>query len=237
MVCDTFLYDTVPRRTLDQNFIPRLKDHLLARLRGLAYNGDEYDFSDEDRSCIVINNNQFFEHSFLRVNYTTYDLRREQDSVNPKTRADIMLLSQEDERFHPYWYARVCLIFHVMVEHRADNLSPFLKAKRMDVLFVRWFRWDTNFDSGWDAKRLPHIQFFDQAEHLDEAFGFVDPDLVVRGVHLIPAFTAGTTDELLNKSFVRHGEPLAEGWDSDLDWNYMYINMYVLLLWSTIPWY
>ncbi|KIJ07145.1 hypothetical protein PAXINDRAFT_90874, partial [Paxillus involutus ATCC 200175] len=31
-----------------QNFIPRLKDHLLARLRGLAYNGDEYDFSDDD---------------------------------------------------------------------------------------------------------------------------------------------------------------------------------------------
>ena len=208
---------------MGQNFIPRLKDHLLGRLRGLAYNGDEYDFSDEDRSCVLIHNNQIFEHSFLRVNYTTYDLRREQDSVNPRTRADIMLLSQEDERSHPYWYARVCLIFHIMVEHRMDTLSPFSKPKRMDVLFVRWFRRDTNFNSGWDAKRLPRIQFFDQ-EHLTDAFGFVDPNSVIRGVHLIPAFTVGPTKELLPHSFIRY-EPLAEGWEIELDWTFFYVNM------------
>ncbi|KAF8550589.1 hypothetical protein OG21DRAFT_1499714 [Imleria badia] len=50
------------------DFIPHLKDHLLARKRGLAYNGDEYDFSDQDRSCNIIRNNQLFEHAFLRVN-------------------------------------------------------------------------------------------------------------------------------------------------------------------------
>ena len=190
---------------------------------GLAYNGDEYEFSDEDRSCLLIHNNRFFEHAFLRVNYTTYDLRREQDSINPRTRADIMLLSQEDERFHPFWYARVCLVFHILVEHRPDLLSPFSKPKRMDVLFVRWFRLDININSGWDAKRLPRLQFFDK-EHSTEAFGFVNPDCVIRGVHLIPAFTAGPTDELLDESFV-HIEPLAEGWRGGEDWTFFYVNM------------
>ncbi|KIJ17498.1 hypothetical protein PAXINDRAFT_110880 [Paxillus involutus ATCC 200175] len=108
-----------------QNFIPRLKDHLLARLRGLAYNGDEYDFSDNNRGCVLLRDNKIFEHSLLRVNYTTYDLRHEQDTINPLTRADIMLLSQEDERTHPYWYARVVSIFHVMVEHRNDRRSQY----------------------------------------------------------------------------------------------------------------
>ena len=72
---------------------------------GLAYNGDEYELSDEDQSCLLIQDHQFFEHAFLCINYMTYDLRWEQDSVNPHTRADILLLSQEDERSHPYWYA------------------------------------------------------------------------------------------------------------------------------------
>ncbi|KAF9226853.1 hypothetical protein BS17DRAFT_776235 [Gyrodon lividus] len=30
-------------------------------------------------------------HSMLRVNYTTYDLRREQDTINPLTRADCVM--------------------------------------------------------------------------------------------------------------------------------------------------
>ena len=55
----------------------------------------------------------------MRVNYTTYDMRRDQDTINPRTHADVMVLNpgdeeSEDER-HPYWYARVCGIFHANV--------------------------------------------------------------------------------------------------------------------------
>ncbi|KAF8546686.1 hypothetical protein OG21DRAFT_1501891 [Imleria badia] len=137
-----------------------------------------------------------------------------------------MLLSQEDEHSHPYWYARVCAIFHMLVEYRPDVQSAFSKPEWMDVLFVRWFRRDINFDSGWDAKRLPRIQFFD-AEHPAEAFGFVHPDSVIRGIHLIPTFTAGPTHELLSyDSFVRQ-DLLAEGWESQLDWRFFYVNIFV----------
>ncbi|KAG1855213.1 hypothetical protein DFJ58DRAFT_626943, partial [Suillus subalutaceus] len=48
-----------------KNFIPRLKDHLLARLRELEYNGDEYNFSDEDRDSVLIGENKLFQHSTL----------------------------------------------------------------------------------------------------------------------------------------------------------------------------
>ena len=122
-----------------QDFLPRLKDHLLAWVRGLAYNGDEYDFSNEDRHCVLILDNKFFEHVYLRINYTTYDLRREQDSISSRSHPDIMLLSQEDEHSHPYWYAHVCLIFHVMVQYCNDAASPYSKPNQMDVLFVHWF--------------------------------------------------------------------------------------------------
>ncbi|KAF8838869.1 hypothetical protein BDN67DRAFT_991113 [Paxillus ammoniavirescens] len=206
-----------------QDFIPRLKDHLLARLCGLTYDSDEYDFSDEDRKCVVITNNKMYHHSMFRVNYTTYDLQREQDTVNPLTCANIMVLSHEDERTHPYWYARVIQVFHVMVEYRKDMYSPFCEPTRMNVLFVCWFRRDTNFDAGWNAKRLHRLEFFDE-DGLSDGFGFLDPDSVVRGIHLIPAFTYSATKDLLGPSFVRWQKGLV-GWDDD--WRYFYINSFV----------
>ena len=59
-----------------------------------------------------------YQHRVLRVNYTTYDMRRDQDSLNPQSHPDIMLLSHEDkndDNWHPYWYARVIGIFHANV--------------------------------------------------------------------------------------------------------------------------
>ena len=42
-----------------------------------------------------------FQHKVLQVNYTTYDMRREQDSVHPTGsitgRADVMVLSPEND--------------------------------------------------------------------------------------------------------------------------------------------
>ncbi|KAG2134482.1 hypothetical protein DEU56DRAFT_705406, partial [Suillus clintonianus] len=49
-----------------EDFIPRLKDHLLARIRGITYDGDEHDFSDADRASVLITDNKLFRHSILR---------------------------------------------------------------------------------------------------------------------------------------------------------------------------
>jgi hypothetical protein len=85
----------------------------------------------------------------------------------------------------------------------------------MELLFVRWFGRDVSFSAGWSAKRLHRLGFLRGAA----AFGFVDPDVVIRGVHLIPAFDHGHTDDLLPESFVRREA------DSNLDWVYFYVNM------------
>ena len=70
------------------------------------------------------------------------------------------------------------------------------------------------------ASDSPRLQFFDDAS-LADAFGFVDPDCVVRGVHLIPGFAYGTTEELLGPSFVRQDLQL----NDDTDWTFFYVNM------------
>ncbi|KIM53016.1 hypothetical protein SCLCIDRAFT_93152, partial [Scleroderma citrinum Foug A] len=50
-----------------------LKDHLLAHLRNLPYSGDEHEFTDLDQDCVLIKDDNLYEHATLRVNYTTYD--------------------------------------------------------------------------------------------------------------------------------------------------------------------
>jgi hypothetical protein len=132
----------------------------LGQIRGIDYSGDKQEFSNDDRGQIVFANNQLCKHSVLRINYTTYDLQREQDSINPRTHADIMVLSHEnDNDRHPYWYARVVKIFHVNVLYYGMGSSNARAPTRMDVVFVHWFGRDTPFKAGWSAKRLHRIGF------------------------------------------------------------------------------
>ncbi|KIK35851.1 hypothetical protein CY34DRAFT_95397, partial [Suillus luteus UH-Slu-Lm8-n1] len=57
-----------------KGFILHLKDHLLTRLQGLTYNGDEHDFSDANHTSVLITDNKLYHHSILCINYMTYDL-------------------------------------------------------------------------------------------------------------------------------------------------------------------
>ncbi|KAG2150702.1 uncharacterized protein EDB93DRAFT_1041621, partial [Suillus bovinus] len=66
--------------------------------------------------------------------------------------------------------------------------------------------------------RLPRIGFLRGEDPC--AFGFVDPDVVIRAIHLIPAFEHGQTDQLLADSFVRREADLGK------DWLYFYINIF-----------
>ena len=90
----------------------------------------------------------------------------------------------------------------------------------MDVLFVRWFRLDVNYPCGWSEKRLHRLQFFGQEN--EDAFGFLDPESVVRGVHIIPAFGYYHSRGLLAGGSRRRR--IVETDDPDADWKYYYIN-------------
>jgi hypothetical protein len=202
-------------------FIPRLKDHLLTRLLGKEYDGDEQEYTDTERNDVIIQDNRLYIHRTLRVNYTSYDLRRQQDIINPASKPDVMVLSCEDgEDVHPFWYARVVKIFHLFVHHHGSapqtEHTP-IESQRMDVLWVRWFGLDTDARGGWTKKRLHGISFIPCDE--PGPFGFLDPAQVVRGVHLIPNFHRGRTDSRLPRSIARPAS------DEDEDWDSFYVNM------------
>jgi hypothetical protein len=128
-----------------------------------------------------------------------------------------MLLLHDNEP-HPYWYVRVIGIFHVDIIHTGP-LSKSLHRQRIDFLFVRWFGRDLGHRAGWLAQRLHRVGFLDAEQ--PGAFGFLDPAIVIRGVHMIPGFAYGTSAELLSpaRSFARL--PLNEV----QDWCCYYVGM------------
>lgn len=212
-----------------QSFLPRLKDHLLGRLLGHSFDGDETFFSDDDRNTVHFVNNRFYKHKVIRINYTSYDMRRCQDSVNPRTHADIMVLSHEDQDEqdpHPYWYARVIGIFHAYVRH-VGLASKSEEPQKMEFLWVRWFGRDMQHRGGWKSQRLHRVGFVDSDN--PEAFGFLDPNEVIRGVHMIPAFAHGHTSDLLAPSIARQAV------ENDEDWRFYYIGRCVEIILTRFP--
>jgi hypothetical protein len=204
-----------------KGFLPRLKDHLLARILGHEYDGDEREFSAAERARVLLVNDRIFRHKVIRINYTTYDLRRSQDSLNPRTHPDIMVLGHDDDNdSHPYWYARILGVFHANIVYTGRD-APSFEPQQMDFVWVRWFGRDpNNYRSGWKAKRLHRIGFI--PADTAGAFGFLDPQQIIRGVHLIPAFAHGRTNSLLSASIAR---PLH---DDNEDWKFFYVNMYAI---------
>lgn len=146
----------------------------------------------------------------MNIYYTTYDLRRGRDRVNMRNRSHVMTLSQDG--VHPYAYARVLGIFRLDVLH-----GPTMSDEtRMDVLWVRWFKIDEAHRAGWKAKRLYRIKPIPALE--DGAFGFIDPNDIICGSHLIPGFKLG--HRVHSRS-----NPVSK-WDpkKESDWEAHYVN-------------
>ncbi len=136
-----------------------------------------------------------------------YDLRRAQDTLNPKMHADFMTLSHKDEQEceikFPYWFGWIVGIFHAVVVYIGPG-SCSVDPQHMEFLFVHWFGRDLGHRGGWKTRRPHRIGFVDSKDN--DAFGFLDPQEVIRGVHLILAFHYGRTRDLLPPScFARPG--------------------------------
>jgi hypothetical protein len=153
----------------------------------------------------------------MQVCYTTYDLRREYDSINPKTHGDVMVLSGESTPSHPYWYARVLGIYHMEVWLTGNGGKKLLK-QRIEVLWVRWLAVLRGYKCGTKHARLPKIAFVEESDQ--DAFGFLDPGQVIRGAHLLPAFASGR-----GVSSLRHGQSLARPGGQLDDWEEHYVGM------------
>ena len=102
----TLLFLKIAQRSLTifcQNFIPNLKDYALCNVLSLEHDANKVNFTESQQASIMFIKNKIYQHKVLHVNYMTYDMWREQDSLNPRTHANIMVLSQEDDaNAHPY---------------------------------------------------------------------------------------------------------------------------------------
>lgn len=171
---------------------------MFARLTGANDLGFLLNISDQDRKRVTLKDDLLHYHAYLRINYTTYDLRRAQDVVNTSSKPNIMLISNEDPEpdlpSHPYWYARVLGILHVNVRDEKHSDPTY---HRVEVLWIRWYGRFSDVNAGWQARRLDAVGYVPQGKG---AFGFIDPRNVLRAAHLIPSFEHGYTQELLPKS-------------------------------------
>ncbi|CAE6461675.1 unnamed protein product [Rhizoctonia solani] len=166
-------------------FIPLLKEHLLSRISGTHQPSDTHKF--------IIQNERLYAHATLQINYTSYDVRRQQDTINPKSTCRFIILPADtSSSAHPFLYAKVLGIYHASV--RFDRRP----AKRMNFLWVRWLDYDEKEPGGWDVCRLDRV-FYGKCRNdleLMNAFGFVAPHHIIRAAHLIPDFECGTTTPL-----------------------------------------
>lgn len=190
-----------------QDFLRKLRKHLLPRIQkvlqeesedqsgALPRTADAYTSSDDcgnTSQVVFFKSDRIYHHKLSRFHFTTYDVRRGTDIINPGTsRHNIMLLADNSSApagRHKFLYARVLGVYHANVVYTGPGMRDF-EARRMDFLWVRWYEVVEPMASGWEKRRLDRIRFPRMDE--EDAFGFVDPKDVLRGCHIMPRFSAG----------------------------------------------
>ncbi|KAJ7649427.1 hypothetical protein DFH06DRAFT_1282942 [Mycena polygramma] len=204
-----------------KDFLPKLQEHLLSRLAHPDWTGDGNEFTSAQRFRLTFKNERVYRHKILRINYTSYDVRLGQDCLNPRTHSDIMYLPLDEDAPHPFAYAQIIGIFHANVLNTADGAGA--KIEVMQFLWVRRYRLDPTYRGGFKRRRLHRLEFLPDSD--PDAFGFINPDEVIRGAHLIPAFAHGRTTERLSSGSI--GRLPRDGLKSDEDWRYYYVNFFV----------
>jgi hypothetical protein len=200
-------------------FIPQLRIHLLSRILG-SHERKYPNLLEQEISRLQFHRDHMYHHNTLRINYTSYDVLRQQDVLNPATpRCFILLPADPDEspREHPFLYAKVLGVYHASIIYCGSL------PRRIDFFHVPWLYYDYERPGGWDTHRLVHMSYercrSDQG--ILHSFDFVDPNDVIRATHAIPDFQSGLVVDLLNNP---PGRWIAHDSAKDGDWRYYYIN-------------
>lgn len=161
----------------------------------------------DDTTCnfVFFKRESLYQHKIIRVNYTTYDMRRGTDIVKPEgPRCNIMLLANhtdgsDSSKLYHFLYARVLGVYHADVIYTGPGMQNF-EARSFQMLWVRWYEVVDSDpgSSGWDSSTLDMLRF--PPLHQDNSFGFVDPEVVLRGCHILPAFDKGKRESTVNVS-------------------------------------
>ncbi|KAG9102751.1 hypothetical protein FRC06_001254 [Ceratobasidium sp. 370] len=120
-------------------FSPQLKWHLLLRILGSR---EHLSYNEGELAQLYIHQDRIYSHHILHINFTSYDVLRQQDILNPSTPTRfIMRLLEPNEHSssdHPFIYAKILGIYHAKVAYQGS--SP----RRIDFLHIHWLYYDHN---------------------------------------------------------------------------------------------
>lgn len=161
---------------------------------------------------------RIYAHRLLRINYTTYDVRRNEDVIHIDTpQSSVMLLNSDYTRatwhsVHPYLYGKCLGVYHANVYFVGclpDGKHCYTRH-RLDFVWVHWYDF-VPADKPLALDRLSLIPVDNPT-----ALGFIDPTDVLRGLHVIPCFSQGEAES----------QPPRSRWAPSLHktWNTYYIN-------------
>ncbi|TEB23291.1 hypothetical protein FA13DRAFT_1640029, partial [Coprinellus micaceus] len=161
-----------------------------------------------------------YQHDIMNIHFTSYDGRRQQDVVNPKTcRRDVMCLAEESDSEvsprapkHRLSYYRILGIYHVNVVYQGRGTLD-RKPRCFDLLWVRPFK-PFKDERAWSDQQLDRLEFYPLED--PNTIDFLDPADVLRACHIIPRFSLGQVEGRAPE-YSRIAR-------ADEDWNEYFIN-------------
>lgn len=178
--------------------------------------------TETNPDTVLFDNYRIYEHNVMRIHYTTYDVRRGQNVVNPSTsHHNIILLADPQDTpnisDHPFKYARILGVYHANIIYKGGTTVDY-QPRRMEFLFVRWYQMLEAKEAGWNTRKLDCAHFPPMAT--DDAFGFIDPSDIIRACYVVPAFANGKVH--------KDGLGLSHFAQDFADWKVYYLNRRVL---------
>lgn len=175
-----------------QDFLPKIRKHLLPRLvekLGIQPGA----IPESEAVFVVFQDNRIFNHQILRLIYTTYDVRRDEDVIHVDTpQQNVMLINRDYNKLtweteDPYLYGKVIGVFHANVR-LCITLPDGTRDRSWHRLDLAWVHWYTRKPPRHDFEldRLTLLPLEQQS-----ALGFIDPGDILRAVHVIPRFASG----------------------------------------------
>jgi hypothetical protein len=156
------------------------------------------EWRESDWSFVLLKGRRIHTHKTIRVRYTTYDLRREEDLIRSHgSKSNIMVLNPEYsgpsglQDIHPFRYGRVLGIYHANTIYVGAGNRDF-SSRRLNFVWVRWYQVDRQGE-GYTIVSFPDLS--DPA-----AFSFLNPSDILRGCFIIPYFSKGLKGDKKGKS-------------------------------------
>lgn len=200
-----------------------MKQHILPRIKAFPSicSASETDFEFSDWEAILFKHDQIYRHKIMRINFTGYNVCRDEDVIHTGTQhSNIMVLTSDS--VHPFSYAKVLGIFHTNITYIGEGNHNY-RSCHLEFLWVRWYELQSS--GSWAMQHLDEIRF--PAMENDHSFGFLDPNDILRACYIIPCMKKGKTHSS-NTSGISH-------LSQDIhDWQSYVVNWYLLALSLTL---